>query len=112
MAAKKGLVGRIGERLRGYRKDRKLSQEQLAGKAGISVSFLSMIERGERAAHVETIESLADALGVALPTVFDEGARINYPHPSYEKLVIFAQKRNLSPSSVDKLLKLADTALD
>ena len=112
MAAKKGLLARVGERLRTYRKERKLSQAQTASKAGISVSYLSMIERGARAAHIETIEALADSLGVALPAVFDDSAKINYPHPSYERLVLFAQKRNLSPAAIDKLLKLADTALD
>jgi transcriptional regulator with XRE-family HTH domain len=57
---------RIGRRIRDLRTQRqdRWTQEDLAERAKISVSFLSMIERGERVAHVETLASLAEALGV------------------------------------------------
>jgi len=39
-----------------------LSQEALAKRRGISVSYVSMLERGMRTPTLETIESLAKAL--------------------------------------------------
>ena len=65
---------RIGRRIRDLRTQRqdRWTQEDLAERAKISVSFLSMIERGERVAHVETLASLAEALGVSLAELFVE----------------------------------------
>lgn len=40
----------------------KLTQTVLADKAGISVSYVSMLERGQRSPPLDTIESLAKAL--------------------------------------------------
>ncbi len=57
--SEKFAVNLKSERLR-----RKLSQETLAGKAGLSVSYISMLERGQRTPPLDTLESLAKALGV------------------------------------------------
>jgi len=45
------------------RRHARLSQEQLARKAHLSVSYISMLERGKRTAPLSTIEVLAKALG-------------------------------------------------
>ena len=71
------LGKRIGRRIRELRNpapQERWTQEDLAERAKISVSFLSMIERGERVAHVETLAALADALGVSLAELFVEPA--------------------------------------
>lgn len=47
------------------RKQQKLSQQALAKKARISVSYVSMLERGTRVPPLDTLEVLAKALGVA-----------------------------------------------
>ena len=47
------------------RSKKKLSQKALADKVGISVSYVSMLERGQRSPPLETIEKMAKALGVA-----------------------------------------------
>lgn len=46
------------------RKERGLTVEQLAGKAGISKSFLSEIENGVKQINGRRLEDLASALGV------------------------------------------------
>ncbi len=49
-----------------YRQARKLSQIQLANRAGVSQSTISRTESGEgTAADIDTIGKLADALGVS-----------------------------------------------
>jgi transcriptional regulator with XRE-family HTH domain len=69
------LAREIGERIRTLRLSRNLTQEQLAESADISVSFLSMIERGERTPHLVTLQALATALGDRIGDFFDcEGA--------------------------------------
>ncbi|WP_426730190.1 helix-turn-helix domain-containing protein [Myxococcus faecalis] len=62
----KSLVKQVGKYLQKQRTERGLTQEALAERADISVSYLSMLERGERAPHLQTLVALAEALAVPL----------------------------------------------
>ena len=100
----------IGHRIRELRTQRteRWTQEDLAERARISVSFLSMIERGERVAHVETLASLADALGVTLAELFVAPAE--QPADAQEvlrPLSEFVRSRHLDSRDVEKLLGVA-----
>ena len=53
---------KMGLRIRNQRKEKGLSQEQLAELIGISLSFLGHIERGTRKASVETLARICKAL--------------------------------------------------
>jgi transcriptional regulator with XRE-family HTH domain len=55
----------VAENLHTMRKRKKLSQERLARKSRISVSYVSMLERGERVPTLDTLEALATALDVS-----------------------------------------------
>lgn len=59
------LADRFSSNLRSERLRRRLSQETLAAKAGLSVSYISMLERGQRAPPLDTLEALARALAVS-----------------------------------------------
>ena len=59
-----GLADRFANNLKVERLRRKLSQEALANKAGLSVSYISMLERGQRTPPLDTLESIAKALSV------------------------------------------------
>jgi transcriptional regulator with XRE-family HTH domain len=61
---------KFGRRLRQLRRYRDLTQEQFAEVADISVDFVSNIERGISAPSFETLERLAEALGVAVADLF------------------------------------------
>lgn len=61
----------FGHRLRAIRLERKLSQEKFAEHVGISVDFLSLIERGINAPSFETIEQIAKALRLPVVALFD-----------------------------------------
>lgn len=56
---------KLGERIRQQRILAKMTQEKLAEKAGISLSFLGHIERGNRKASIETVVSICNALKVS-----------------------------------------------
>lgn len=58
------LAAAVARNLKSTRLARKLSQESLAAKAGLSVSYISMLERDQRSPPLDTLESLAAALGV------------------------------------------------
>ena len=61
----------FGKRLRKLRRERDLTQDQLAEAAGISVDMLSNIERGVNAPSFETLAKLARVLGVRVRELFD-----------------------------------------
>ena len=54
----------VAQNMLGVRTRRKLSQQAVADKAGLSVSYISMLEREERTPPLDTLESLARALSV------------------------------------------------
>ena len=55
----------FGSRLRLLRKEANLTQRTLAEAAGINPKYLSEIERGTKNATIDTVASIARALGVA-----------------------------------------------
>ena len=68
---KKPTLGEIfAERLNSLRARKKLTQSEVAEKANVSVSYVSMLERGQRSPPLETIEALAKALGVPAVSFF------------------------------------------
>ncbi len=72
----------VGNRLRGLRKERNLTQRELADQAGISVNAVSLIERDEISPSVATLQSLAAALRVKMSYFFDEDIRADVIHLS------------------------------
>jgi transcriptional regulator with XRE-family HTH domain len=59
------LAEKFAANLRSERLRRKLSQEVLAARSDLSVSYISMLERGQRTPPLDTLESLAKALSVS-----------------------------------------------
>ncbi len=59
------LLSKFAANVRRLRARKKLSQKALADRVGISVSYVSMLERGQRSPPLETIEKMARALGVS-----------------------------------------------
>jgi len=60
------LRGRVGARVRQFRHARRLTQEQLAERAGLSYKFIGEVERGIGNPTLTTLAALSDALGVGL----------------------------------------------
>ena len=54
----------LGNRIRAIRESRGMTQEELAGAAGISVKHVSVLERGIKEPRLSTIVSVAVALKV------------------------------------------------
>lgn len=57
---------RLGREIRKHRKKKKLNQEELSEKSGVSRSYISDLERGERSPGFEVVKKLATALGVTI----------------------------------------------
>ncbi len=63
-------VEQLGMRIRFLRKEKKLSQEDLALEANINKNYLSDLENGRRNPSFEILEKLAVALGISLSELF------------------------------------------
>lgn len=61
----------LGSRLRDVRRERQLSQRQLADLADLSPNGISLIERDEQSPSVATLQRLAAALGVKMSYFFE-----------------------------------------
>jgi transcriptional regulator with XRE-family HTH domain len=72
MAAKGSVTEKFGKRIRTLRKERGLSQEDLAELSGLDRTYISGIERGIRNVALRNIEALAQALGVSLADLFED----------------------------------------
>lgn len=60
----------IGSRIRGHRRERGLTLNDLADRSGLSVSMLSTVERGRTSPSVATLYSVASALDISLTALF------------------------------------------
>jgi len=62
----------IGKRIQTTRKNKKISQEQLASMIGISESHISQIERGIKSPSVEILIGIAVALKVSVDELLND----------------------------------------
>src|SRR5712692_7458778 len=104
------VVKEVGRRIRQLRIGRvgpRMTQENLSERAHISVSFLSMIERGERSPHLETLAKIAEALEVRIAELFnfglEDGAATGV-EPMLRPLIDACRKYNLGKRDVDRLI--------
>ncbi|WBX70384.1 helix-turn-helix domain-containing protein [Tenacibaculum retecalamus] len=64
MKTKKDILINFGEKVREIRKEKGLSQEELAHKADLHRTYIGMIERAEKNITLLNIEKIANALEV------------------------------------------------
>lgn len=60
----------VGERIRALRREQGLSLETVAERCGVSIGFLSQIERGLSSPSLRVLTALADVLGVSFASLF------------------------------------------
>jgi transcriptional regulator with XRE-family HTH domain len=66
------ITEKFGLRLKTLRKEKGLSQEELAERSGLNRPYISGIEQGKRNVSLEVMEKLAEALGVEMVVFFEQ----------------------------------------
>jgi len=61
---------KFGKRLRKIRRNKDLTQEQLAEQIGVSADFIGQIERGLRSPSFENLQRLSEVLEVKVEELF------------------------------------------
>lgn len=71
MTKETDILQKFGNRIRELRKNKGLSQEQLAELTGFHRTYIGMVERGERNPALINIEIFAKAFNINLVQLFD-----------------------------------------
>jgi len=71
MAINARKLRQLGERVKKYRKQKGLTQEDLAAKIHVTPTYVGFIEQGQRNPSIKTADKIARALGVKLSELFD-----------------------------------------
>lgn len=96
----------LGNRLRHLRKEKGLTQEEIAEKADMNAKYYAQVERGQRNATIGSLQKISVALEVSLEDIF------RFPHNSKlpdtdEELVALVIKLILKGSKKSKRLAIA-----
>lgn len=82
---------KIGQRIRNYRLQNKLSQEELAEKCGLHPTYIGQVERGEKNATIESISKITTGLSMPLGTLFENIDTVcdknDYPAQGYDLIL-------------------------
>ena len=65
-----GLSQLIGNRIRGFRKMQHLSQGELAERCGLHPAYIGQLERGEKNATLESVQSICRGLQITMDQLF------------------------------------------
>ena len=69
------LTKTLSNNIKKLRSDMNLSQEELADKCGLHRTYVGAVERGERNVTLSSLEVLALALNVDVPTLLTDKAK-------------------------------------
>ena len=98
----------IGKRIRQFRVEKKMRQEDLAEKTGLSANYIGMVERSEKIPSLETFIHIANALSISadmlLVDVLDTGYVV--------KNSLFSDKISKLPANErEKIYAVIDTMI-
>ncbi len=104
------MANEIGQRIRNYRIQMKLSQEELAEKCGLHPTYIGQVERGEKNATLESISKIAAGLSVDLSTLFESIEEIAASEPSCAAQA-FSMIQLLPLDKQKKVLKILESII-
>lgn len=98
----------IGKRIRFFREEKKWSQEVFAEKLGLSLTYIGMIERGEKIPKLETFIKIANVLSVSADQLLAEVLTTGYAIKSSE---MSARIEELSYAEQERIFAVVDTMI-
>lgn len=84
------MIHDVGKKIKKLRTNRKLTLKELSEKTNFSIGFLSQLERGLTTIAIDSLEKIADELGVNLEYFFSNSAKkanAEIVHRHYEREV-------------------------
>lgn len=98
----------IGKNIRSYRIKRKLRQEDLAEMTDLSVTYIGMVERGEKIPALETFIKILNALEVSADIILADVLKVGY---EIKSSLLTEQINALSSTERDKVFDVIETLI-
>ena len=98
----------IGKNIRKCRLAKKMRQEDLAEKTSLSVTYIGMIERGEKTPSLETLIALLNAIGVSADVVLCDVLTAGY---TVKHSLLDEKLSQLSQEDRNKIYDVIDTMI-
>ncbi len=98
----------IGKNIRKYRLIKKLRQEDLAEKTGLSANYVGMVERGEKIPSLETFVNIVNALGISADMVLTDVVETGY---TVKNSILNEKLSKLSAEDREKIYEVIDTLI-
>ena len=98
----------IGNNIRKYRLMKKLRQEDLAEKAGLTANYIGMVERGEKIPSLETFIKILNMLGVSADMVLSDVLDNGY---TVKNSMLNEKLEKLAPEDRNRIYEVIDTMI-
>ena len=98
----------IGKNIRKYRLKKKLRQEDLAEKTGLTTNYIGMVERGEKIPSLETFIKILNALEVSSDMVLADVLETGY---IVKNSILNEKLAKLSSEDREQIYEVIDTLL-
>lgn len=110
MMQKQQIMEATADRIRRLRKQRDISQEELALRAGINTVYFGQIERGQKCPTVDTLYKIAMGLEVPLPDLL----RFDMAESDIEDTGAYIAQlmKRIPPSKVTQVIKVLEAVAD
>ncbi|MCL2012906.1 MAG: helix-turn-helix domain-containing protein [Cystobacterineae bacterium] len=102
-AVRQSLLG-LAKRVRVLRESLSITQDELATRCGITIGFVSLLERGERSPSYETLWRISKALEVPIAELFFEAGLEKSEAYALDRLLRFAKTGELSAEQVERFI--------
>lgn len=99
-------MSNFGNKLRLLRKEKGLTQKQLADKLGLAFSTISMYERGDREPDFEILESIADFFNVSMDYLHGKSSSNTTTNDDI-KFALFNSKEGITDEMLDEVKEFA-----
>jgi len=84
----------IYERIRLLRTQQNMTLKELSERAGLSISFLSQVERGNSSLAITSLQKIAEVLNVPMSSFFEEPAHNTFLTPKAERKQLKIERTN------------------
>lgn len=98
----------IGNNIRKYRLMKKLRQEDLAEKAGLTANYIGMVEIGEKIPSLETFIKILNTLGVSADMVLSDVLDNGY---TVKNSMLNEKLEKLAPEDRNRIYEVIDTMI-
>ena len=98
----------IGKNIRKYRLMKKLRQEDLAEKAGLTANYIGKVERGEKIPSLETFIKILNTLGVSADMVLSDVLDNGY---TVKNSMLNDKLEKLAPEDRNRIYEVIDTMI-